>query len=105
MMPEPNDRPTSPNKREFNHFIFKDLPSILLSLGLLAAGIWLLSLRIPGWSLLFGLGTITIGTIMTIFTLDDVARNSIVPPFFKTIRCRICRKVTYTTQDHDEAIC
>lgn len=89
----------------FSKFLIKDLPSIILSLSLFFGGIWLLSLRIPGWSLFFGLIATPLGLVFTIYTLDDVARNVITPSLFKAAKCNVCGKTTYAKEDEEDVIC
>jgi hypothetical protein len=43
-----------------------------LGLGLLAGGITILALRIPGWSIIFGLPMVVISSVFIIYTYDDV---------------------------------
>lgn len=86
-------------------FIISDLPSIFLSLALLLGGIWILALRIPGWSLFWGLILTPMGAAFTIFTLDKVSRNRITPPLFGLVKCRVCGRKTYVKERETEAIC
>ncbi len=44
----------------------------LIPIVLLAGGLYLLDLRITGWSLIFGLPIIVIGTVFLIFTYDEI---------------------------------
>lgn len=92
-------------KRAITQFIIKDSPSIVLSLALFFGGIWLLSLRIPGWSLFFGLIATPLGLVFTIYTLDDVARNVVAPPSFRPKRCNVCGKTTYAKKEDKDFIC
>ncbi|MBU3956753.1 hypothetical protein KKI19_00530 [Patescibacteria group bacterium] len=102
----PNFNPPIVNhKRALIQFIISDLPSIFLSLALFLGGIWLLSLRIPGWSLFFGLIITPLGIVFTIYTLDDIARNVVAPPPFKPVRCNVCGKITYAKEDEKDVIC
>jgi len=77
----------------------------LLSVSLLFGGIALLFAKVPGWSLFFGLIIIPTGAALTIFTLDEVARNLIVPPPFKSVRCKVCGKTTYAKEGEEDVIC
>lgn len=86
-------------------FLVKDLPALILSLSLFLGGIWILSLDIPGWSLLWGLIIIPIGLTFTVYTLDSVFRNRISPPHFKITKCQVCGKTTYAPEDEEETIC
>lgn len=53
--------------------IFKGLIPIMLLLG----GIALLSLRISGWSIIFGLPLTVIGSVFLIYTYDEIVRKRI----------------------------
>jgi len=77
----------------------------ILSLSLFGGGIAILFARIPGWSLFFGLILIPLGTAFTIFTLDEVARNLIVPPPYKSVKCKVCGKSTYAKESEEDVIC
>lgn len=104
-MPKPPIPSQNGIKLALTQYLTHDLPSVLLSLALLLGGIWLLSLRIPGWSLFFGLIIIPIGTALTIFTLDEIARNVIIPSDFKSVRCNVCGKTTYARESKKDVIC
>lgn len=92
-------------KLALTQYVIHDLPSIFLSLALFLGGVWLLSLRIPGWSLFFGLIVTPLGIVFTIYTLDDVAKNVIAPPEFKPIKCKVCGKTTYAKKEDKDFIC
>ena len=83
----------------------KQVLTVILSLALFFGGIILLLAKIPGWSLFFGLILIPLGTMFTIFTLDEVARNLVVPPPFKPVKCNVCGKITYASESEEEVIC
>ncbi|MCJ7793112.1 MAG: hypothetical protein MUP45_03985 [Candidatus Marinimicrobia bacterium] len=104
-MPENNSDSNDTSKQDVIHFIIKDSPAIFLSLTLFLGGIWLLSLRIPGWSLLFGLIATPLGLVFTIYTLDDVSRNVVTPPPFKATKCHVCGKITYAKEEDKDVIC
>lgn len=93
------------HKRTLIQFIISDLPSIILSLALFLGGLWLLSLRIPGWSLLWGLIITPTGFALVVFTFDDVARNVVASPPFKPKRCHVCGKITYAKEEDKDVIC
>ncbi len=92
-------------KQAFTHLLASDLPCIILSLGLFLGGIWLLSLKIPGWSLFFGLIITPVGFALTVYTLDDVARIVVAPPPFKSVRCDVCGKKTFAREEAQDVIC
>lgn len=77
----------------------------ILSLSLFGGGIAILFARIPGWSLFFGLIITPLGTIFTILTLDEVARNLVAPPPFHPVRCNVCGKSTYAKEGEEDVIC
>jgi len=104
-MPKSPTQPKNATRQVLIKFIIKDLPSIVLSLALFLGGIWLLSLHIPGWSLLWGLIILPIGFAFMVYTLDDVARNVIVPAPFKLTKCKVCSKNTYAREDDKDVIC
>ncbi len=83
----------------------KQFLTVILSLSLFFGGITLLIAKIPGWSLLFGLILIPLGTVFTILTLDEVARNLVVPPPFKPVKCNVCGKITYAPEGEEDIIC
>jgi len=78
---------------------------VILSLSLFFGGIVILISRISGWSLLFGLIITPLGTIFTVLTLDEVARNLVVPPPFKPVKCHVCGKITYAEEGKEDVIC
>ena len=51
----------------------------ILGLGLLAGGITLLALRLPGWSVIFGLPMVVISSIFIIYTYDNVLSKYTTP--------------------------
>ena len=86
-------------------FTISDLPVFILSLALFLGGIWILSLRIPGWSLFFGLIITPVGFIFCVYSLDDIARNVVAPPTFKPVKCNVCGKYTFAKEDEEDVIC
>ena len=77
----------------------------ILSLSLFGGGIAILFARVPGWSLFFGLIITPLGTVFTILTLDEVARNLVVPPPFHAVKCNVCGKITYAKEGKEDVIC
>ncbi len=49
----------------------------VLGLGLLSGGIVLLTLKIAGWSLIFGLPMVVISCVFIIYTYDDVLSKNL----------------------------
>lgn len=85
--------------------ILKQLLSVILSLGLFAGGIFILSLRLAGWSLLLGLPAILLGGVFIIFTLDTVARELFTPPHFIMAKCQVCGKTTFIKEGEKTGLC
>jgi len=104
-MPESSIQSESTSKRALIEFVISDLPCIFISLALFFGGILLLSLRIQGWGLFFGIIAIPIGIAFTIYTLDKVARNVITPLPFVHTRCNICGKITFAREGETDVIC
>lgn len=84
----------------------------LIPIVLLAGGLFLLDLRIFGWSLFFGLPTTVAGVALLIFTYDEVMGKRIgeIPPRFvesKTVNCFICGRKTLRAlgEWEEDAIC
>lgn len=86
-------------------FTISDLPVVILSLALFLGGIWILSLKIPGWSLFFGLVITPVGFAFCVYALDDIARNVVAPPPFKPTKCNVCGKITYAKEGAKDIIC
>lgn len=92
-------------KRIFLKFVTKTIPSLLVSLALMLGGIYLLSLRIPGWSLIFGLPAVSTGIIFLIFTFDEIAQNKVGLNSLHLISCSICGQPTFAPKWQKEKIC
>jgi len=86
-------------------FITKTIRSLLISTGLFIGGIILLALRIPGWSIIFGLPAVQIGIIFLIFTFDDLARNKVGPNSYHLLNCSVCGKPILAPSWQKERIC
>ena len=78
---------------------------IVICLALLGAGIVILALRIPGWSLLVGLPLIILGVIFLIFTIDAVARKNLGQESLQTVLCSVCGQPTPAPSWQNEKIC
>lgn len=92
-------------KSRLSTLIIRELLMAVLSLALLTGGFLLLVSQTPGWSLLFSLILLPLGISLTIFTIDDVARKLFVPPQFRAVKCKVCGKATYSSEENDDAIC
>lgn len=85
--------------------ISKQFFLVLVSLGLLAGGVFLLYLRIPGWSLILGLPATQIGIIFLILTFDEIVRGKVGPNSLHMIPCSVCGKLTLVSTWQKEKIC
>ena len=85
--------------------VYRQTLMVILSLSLFFGGIVILISHIPGWSLFFGLTITPLGVVLTIFTLDEVARKLFAPPNFKPVKCSECGKITYAKEEGKNAVC
>ena len=97
-MPDNEELPVS-------DFRFKQIGSIILALTLFLGGILLLSLNLPGWSLILGLPAVQIGIIFLIFSFDEIAREKVGPVGLRSIPCSICGDQVVVRKGVQEAIC
>lgn len=65
----------------------------------LAAGVIILALRMPGWSLLLGLPLTIFGTVFLIYTYDEVVRKTFAPMPTQVVKCSVCGKPTPVIPD------
>lgn len=79
----------------------------LLPIILLTAGLAILFLRLPGWSMIFGIPMIIIGCVFLIHTYDEVVRKSYGGIPQEIAKCAVCGKETpkYPGQGNDSVIC
>ena len=73
----------------------------------LAAGVVVLALRMPGWSLLLGLPLTIFGAVFLIYTYDEVVRKTFAPMIPQIVKCSVCGKPTPSLpgQDPENTIC
>ncbi|MFC1711624.1 hypothetical protein ACFLZ1_03510 [Patescibacteria group bacterium] len=87
-------------------WLLTKLMTILINCTLFIGGIYILSMRIPVWSLLLGFPATQIGLVALIFTFDATLRKRIGPDSFYMDICSICGKFCISTQKpEEEAIC
>ena len=70
--------------------VFRGIIPIIL----LLAGLALLALRLPGWSIIFGLPLVVFGVVFLIYTYDEVVSKKFEPFPKELVKCRLCRKPT-----------
>lgn len=83
---------------EVVRFIFKGLIPIVF----LAAGVSVLFLRIPGWSILLGAPLTIFGAVFLIFTYDEVVSSHIYANRVHKAYCSICGRTTVVIDDTDD---
>ncbi|TEU01694.1 hypothetical protein E3I18_02520 [Candidatus Woesebacteria bacterium] len=73
----------------------------------LAAGVVILTLRMPGWSLLLGLPLTIFGTVFLIYTYDEVVRKTFIPILPEVTKCSVCDKPTPISPgtDPEDIVC
>lgn len=79
--------------------VIRLISRVLIPIIVLGGGMYLLHLRITGWSLIFGLPITVIGVAFLIFTYDEVVSKRIGEPqprFFESgpVKCSICGEKT-----------
>jgi hypothetical protein len=52
---------------------------VTVAIGLLIGGLVLLAMRLPGWSVIFGLPMIVFGSVFIIYTYDEVLSRKLEP--------------------------
>ncbi len=85
--------------------VYRQTLMVILSLSLFGGGIVILVSHIPVWSLFFGLMITPLGVVLTIFTLDEVARKLLIPPPFKLAKCTVCGKQTFAKEEKENVVC
>ena len=75
-------------------FIFEDFGLILLSVGLFIGGIFLLSVKIPFWSLFLGIAAVQVGIVLIILAFDALIKRKTKPVTedYKMLPCLICKR-------------
>lgn len=69
---------------------FKNLIVAFSPVILLVGGVWLLSLRIPGWSLILGLPAVQLGIVLIVFSFDWAIRKKYDLSKLHIVKCEIC---------------
>ena len=74
-------------------YLIKLVARIIMPIIMLIGGIILLSLHLPGWSIILGLPVSIFGVIFMIYTYDEVITKSVVNKEKDLKMCPICKKV------------
>lgn len=79
----------------------------VVSITLFTGGIYLLSLRIPFWSLFFGAASIQIGIVLIILSFESFIKRSskAITEDYKVISCLICKRPVYVPKFQRTIIC
>ncbi|OGM10861.1 hypothetical protein A2W13_00165 [Candidatus Woesebacteria bacterium RBG_16_36_11] len=80
---------------------------LILSIILFLGGAFILSLKIPFWSLFLGIASIQIGIVLIIITYEIITRrkSKVITENYKTIPCLICKKLNYVPKYQNTTIC
>lgn len=92
------------NHMRSSRIILRQLFLFLISVSLLAGGVFLMSLRISGWSLILGLPLILFGFVFLVYSFDEIFRERIGPTFEET-SCQVCQKTLSSSSEEKEKIC
>jgi hypothetical protein len=68
----------------------KDVSRFIAPMILFIGGVWMLSLRITGWSLILGLPAIQIGMVLIILSFDNSAKKTFSSGEFQIVKCDNC---------------
>lgn len=83
----------------------RDISRYIAPMILFTGGVWLLSLRIPGWSMLFGLPAIQIGIVFVILSFDNSAKKTFSPSEFHIVKCEVCGDPTAAPLGETHEVC
>jgi hypothetical protein len=83
----------------------KGIAKYLAPMILFIGGVWLLSLRLSGWSLLLGLPAIQIGIIFIILSFDNSAKKELGLNNYHIVKCEVCNDPTAAVLGDTHAIC
>src|SRR3989304_5891506 len=86
---------------------FEDFGLMLLSIVLFLGGAFLLTLKIPFWSMVLGIASVQIGIVLIILTFDSLIRkrNKPLTEDYKTVNCLICRSSQFVPKYQKTIIC
>lgn len=86
---------------------FEDFGLMLLFLALFVGGIFILSAKLPFWSLFLGIASIQIGIVLIILTFDSFIKRKSgrLTDEYKTLNCLVCRTPTFVPKYQATAIC
>ncbi|AKM83142.1 hypothetical protein A2422_03825 [Candidatus Woesebacteria bacterium RIFOXYC1_FULL_31_51] len=83
----------------------KQISRYIAPMILFAGGVWLLSLRIPGWSMILGLPAIQIGIIFVIFNFDNSSKEILDLSRYHIVKCDICNDPTAAPMGEIHEVC
>lgn len=94
------------DKKE-NKLSFDNIGLFILSITLFLGGIYILSLKIPFWSMFLGIASIQIGIVLIIISFEHFTkkRSKVITENYKTIPCLICKKINYVPKYQNTTIC
>ena len=74
-------------------YLIKLIARIIIPIIMFIGGIIILSLHLPGWSIILGLPVSMFGIVFIIYTYDEVITKNVVNKEKYLERCPICKKV------------
>jgi len=72
---------------------------------LFIGGVWLLSLRVPGWSFLLGLPAIQVGIVFIILSFDNSAKKTLDLNNYHIVKCEVCGDPTIAPLGEKHEVC
>lgn len=90
-----------------NHLrsLVRDSARYLSPLVLFVGGVWLLSLRIPFWSLFLGIAATQVGIVLLILSFDNSEKSVFGQDRFHIIQCEVCGDPMAVLQQYTTGIC
>jgi len=83
------------------HTLIRGTIPFFIGASLMAGGIILLTLPIPGWKLIFGLPAVQLGIVFLILAFDDITKRRLHPDNYSIL---ICPECGYQNIIHNKAV-
>lgn len=83
----------------------RDSARYLSPVVLFVGGIWILSLRIPFWSLFLGIAATQVGIVLIILSFDNTAKQAFGKDAFHIVPCEVCGDPMAVPRQYSTGIC
>ena len=87
--------------------LLKSIIKVIIPMALLAGGIAVLALSLPGWSIILGIPMVIFGVVFLLYTYDEIVTTHFFSPPGRIVKCSVCGRPTPLDrgQDEEDAIC